>query len=100
VVGERPVDLKAQARGLAGQHVEKTRRHQAGHAAAGIEHHVEWLDDLRIDEGHDLLDVGIQQAARLEAAGSGGGRWERAGRDHVADVADAGITGQRKRFRA
>ena len=47
----------------AGQPLEELRRHQAGHAAAGVEHDVERLDDRRVDERHHLLDV-VGEACR------------------------------------
>ncbi len=71
--GNRPVDLEAQPRRLAGQPVEEPRSDQAGHAAAGVEHDVERLDDGRIDERHDLVDVGVEQVAALERPPGGAG---------------------------
>ena len=74
--GKRAVDLEAQPRRLAGQPVEQLRRDQAAHAAAGVEHDVERLDDRRIDERHHVLDVGVERrrcvvTAPRRAAGGG-----------------------------
>ena len=44
VVRERAVDVETEPRRLAGQTLEEPRRHQARHAAAGVEHDVERLD--------------------------------------------------------
>ena len=61
VVRERPVDLEAEPRHRAGEPIEQQRRHQAGHAAAGVEHDLERLDDRWIDERHHLLDVAREE---------------------------------------
>ena len=47
VVGKRAVDLEAQPGRAARQPIEEQRRHASGHAAAGVEDHVERLDDRR-----------------------------------------------------
>ena len=47
VIGEAAVDLEAEPRRPAGQPIEQQRRDQAAHAAAGVEHDVERLDDRR-----------------------------------------------------
>ena len=64
VVREAAVDLEAQPRRPAGQPLEQLRRDQAAHAAAGVEHDVERLDDRRIDERHHVLDVGVEHVLR------------------------------------
>ena len=60
----------------AGQALEQPRRDQAGHAAAGVEHDVERLDDRRVDERHDVLDVVVEHVRRASArrgVAAGGG---------------------------
>ena len=98
VVREGAVDLEAQLRHLAGKPVEQLRRDQPGHAAAGVEHDGERLDDRRIDEGHHLLDVVGHDVPRRDAsrACAAGGGQAIVG-DHVADVADPGVAAQRQR---
>ena len=60
VSGEGAVDREAQRVDLARQRLEELRRRQPGHAASGIEHDLEWLDDGRIDEAEHVLDVPIE----------------------------------------
>ena len=78
VVRERAVDIETELRRLAGKLVEQQRRHQARHAAAGVEHDGERLDDRRVDERHHFLDVleDDVRAARpsLGVAAGGGSR--------------------------
>ena len=54
VVRKAAVDLEAQPRRPAGKPLEQLRRDEAAHAAAGVEHDVERLDDRRVDEAHDV----------------------------------------------
>ena len=61
-----------------------------GHAAAGVEHDVERLEDRQIDERQDVLDVVVDDVLRRDACPACRGRRRQlAGGDHVADVADA-----------
>ena len=61
VVGEAAVHLEAERRQLPGGDAgEELRRDQAGHAAAGVEHDVEGLDGLLVDERHDVADVVVE----------------------------------------
>ena len=90
VIRKAAVDLEAQPRRPAGQPIEQLRRDQPAHAAAGVEHDVERLDDRRIDERHHVLDV--RRRARpscvtLPRRAAGGGSVPVG--DHVADVGDA-----------
>ena len=88
VIGKGPVDLEAQVRRPARQPREEQGSHEAGHPAAGVEHDVEWLDDGRIDERHDVLDVVVHDIHLRERARRCR-RWrQRAGRDHVADLGE------------
>ena len=63
VSGEGAVDREAQSVDLAGERLEELGRGQAGHAASGVEHDLERLDDGRIDEAEHVLDVSIQDRA-------------------------------------
>ena len=67
VIRERAVHLEAQPRRLARQPIEQLRRHDAGHAAAGVEHHVERLERLLVDERQDVLDVAVDDVARARS---------------------------------
>ena len=98
--GKRAVDVEAQTRRPAGQALEQLRRHQPAHAAAGIEHDVERLDDRRIDERHHVLDVARRAhpscVTRARARPAGAGRrsfaiMSRMSRDPV-------VAAQRKRL--
>ncbi len=57
------------------------------------------LIDRRIDEPHDVLDVGVEHVlARDLRRGVRAGAGSRAGGNHVADVGDALVAAQRKRL--
>ena len=52
-----------------GDVLEQQRRDQAGHAAAGIEHDIERLEDRQIDERQDVFDVVVDDVRLRQAAG-------------------------------
>ena len=88
--GKRPSIVEAQPRRPAGQPVEQLRRDQPAHAAAGVEHDVERLDDRRVDERHHVLDVGVERRRCVVTVPRRGRRRRQAVvGDHVADVGDA-----------
>ena len=89
VSGEGAVDREAERVDLARQRLEEFGRDQAGHAAAGVEHDLEWLDDGRIDEAEHVLDVPIEDRPLGETAGRRGRRRNAIAGDHVADIRNA-----------
>ena len=101
VVRKAAVDLEAQPRRPAGQPLEQLRRDQAAHAAAGVEHDVERLDDRRVDERHDVLDVGVEHvlsSSPCRAGAAGGGRRSPAIMSRMSR--DALVAAQRERLLA
>ena len=100
VVREGAVHLEAQARRAAGQAIEQPGRHQARHAVAGVEDHVEGRDATGIDEAHHVLDVLVEERRGREGAALRRRRGNRPPRDHVADVREAGVAAERKRVAA
>ena len=100
MVREASINLEAQARRLARQLLEQPRRDEPAHAAAGIEHDVERLDERRIDEAHHVIDIGVERVGLRHRAAHGGRRRNGASGDHVTDVRDAFLTRQRERLAA
>ena len=67
-----------------------------------VEHDIERLDGLLVDEGHHVRDVVLQDFLAWSAIPSMCG-WRQAARplrDHVADLADTGVAAQWKRLAA
>ncbi len=81
VVRERAIDFEAQPCRPAGQLIEQARRDEAGDAAAGIEHDVEGLDGVAVDERHHVIDVAIHDLVVFDATGTGrrAREWRRRG---------------------
>ena len=94
-LGNRAVHVEAQRRQLAGRDAgEELRSDQAGHAAAGVQHDVEGLDRRLVDERHDVVDVVVEHVLMRERAADRRRRRQRVRRDHLADLADAGVAAQ------
>ena len=99
VVGEGAIHVEAERRQLLdGEPLEQPGRHESGHAAAAVEHDIERLDGLLVDEGHHVRDVVLQDFLAGQRSLRGGWRRQRAVADHVADLADAGVAAQWKRL--
>src|SRR3954453_12553148 len=100
VVREGAVWLEEAAHRLElGQLLEHGRQHRAGHAVRGVDHDLERLDRLRVDEREDALDVLLPDVVRLDRAprtGPGSGP----GHGPVADLEQPGLPADGQRARA
>src|SRR6266566_3388592 len=59
MMGKAAVQFKVEWHEFAGQMRKHARHHQPRHAIARIDHYLKWLHLVHINEGEDVLDIGI-----------------------------------------
>ncbi len=96
--GKRAVGLEVETLDLElGQVLEHGREHHAGHPVRGVDHDLERLDRLDVDERERALDVLLPDVVRLDLSrGQSLGRG-RIGHGPVADLQQAGLAADRER---
>ena len=72
MVGEVAVELGVEDLDLERQSLEHLRGHQPAHAVGRVGHHLQRAQDGGVDEGADVVGVGVEDRAVLERAEGGG----------------------------
>ena len=98
MVRERPVRLEVAADGLDREPLEHRRQHHARHPVRGVDHHLQRLDRVDVDEGEHFLDEPRPDVLRRHRTAPGW-RTERLQRA-VAHVEQARLAAHRKRAAA
>ena len=94
-MGEATIQFKVERHELAGQMRKHARQHQPGHAIARIDHHLEWLDLVHVNEREDMLDIGISDIMFRHLPGVN--RCGEVSSDRqVADSSQAGVQADRE----